>query len=83
MASGAVLAAAAAPAVPVYVASRALGLLPKVEEQQSSGSSSSRGDIGVVPFLSWYANQAQNMTWWVHDNVMSSVLGSGCSNETQ
>lgn len=99
MASGAVMAAAAAPAVPVYVAGRALGLLPQPEpagdvagvqgtEAGSCTTSSSRakndqaqGVSDAVPFLSWYAIQAQSVTWWVHDNVISSVLGSGCGND--
>lgn len=107
VASGAVLAAATVPALPVYLATRALGWTPElstaagkhnkdimVQQQGNEGSGPNSSDsttvsshrqrssqADVVPFISWYANQAQNLTWWVHDSVMSSVLGSGCSND--
>ncbi|WIA28381.1 hypothetical protein OEZ86_010927 [Tetradesmus obliquus] len=121
--SGAVLLAAAAPAVPVYVAGRAMGVLPGPERgaglggaqrrasqdsglqeastsstqtsavsSSSSSSSSSRGvddessssrDGGLLPFMSWYMNQAQSWTWFVHDAAIKPVLGSGCSNEQE
>jgi hypothetical protein len=117
--SGAVLLAAAAPALPVYVAGRAMGVLPgpappaawgvskrrnsssngvseassssasaatatgsKGSDSDSSGSSSS-SDGGLLPFMGWYMNQAQNWTWFVHDTALKPVLGSGCSNEQQ
>jgi hypothetical protein len=37
----------------------------------------------VLPFISWYMNQAQSWTWFVHDTALMPVLGSGCSNEQQ
>jgi hypothetical protein len=37
----------------------------------------------LLPFMSWYMNQAQSWTWIVHDAALKPVLGSGCSNEQQ
>ena len=138
---------AAAPAVPLYVAGRMLGLLPsprQASKEQNSAfgaaatggaaadksgalgaaladsttsSSSSSGDSykdgvgskltssdlsssrmsaetqpspddlardaaavaakGLVPYMSWYFNQASRFTWWVHDVAIEPVLGSG------
>jgi hypothetical protein len=123
-----VLLGAAAPAVPLYVAGRVLGLLPSglearkeeaspaspvaspnVDAQgassaegsgrpRNSSSSSSIGSNvgspfqspeeltreaaavagkGLVPYMSWYFNQASKFTWWVHDVAIEPVLGSG------
>lgn len=113
-ASGAVLLSAAAPAVPLYVAGRAFGLLPKPSSKaaaaavdnreggsgmkatnrssnssstemgnNSHSNSSSIGTDGLLPFLGWYMTTAQTWTWFVHDNALRPIFGSGCCTAKQ
>eukprot|EP00879_Flechtneria_rotunda_P010973 GHRR01011466.1.p1 GENE.GHRR01011466.1~~GHRR01011466.1.p1 ORF type:complete len:352 (+),score=125.71 GHRR01011466.1:318-1373(+) len=112
IASGALLLTAFAPALPVYITGRALGLLPSPKavsvsaegrprvqptaeppaKQATAASTSSNNSAAdsssqevkqyaMLPYLSWIINQAQDWTWWVHDNALEPILGSGCCNQ--
>ncbi|KAF8072515.1 CDC14A [Scenedesmus sp. PABB004] len=72
VATGGVLLAAAAPALPAYFAGRALGLVP-----HGSGG----GGGGPLPFLASFLTGAQAVTWAVHDAALAPLLGSGAASE--
>jgi hypothetical protein len=44
----------------------------------SHDNSTANGADGLLPFLGWYMNTAQSWTWFVHDNALEPMLGSGC-----
>jgi len=58
-------------------------LLPALQEsirrlKPSHDNSRPNGTDGLLPFLGWYMNTAQSCTWFVHDNALEPMLGSGC-----